>query len=83
MIGARDYDTALAATIGLTETQAEFYNVARKFAEEEFAPHADLWDEKKIFPEAALRQVRVLIGDIYACSCRAAAAAAAACRSVT
>ena len=46
--------------MGLTKEQLEFQTVAQQFAAEEFAPHAALWDEKKIFPEEALRKAAAL-----------------------
>jgi len=37
-------------TIGLTADQAEFYNLARSFADKEFRPFANKWDEDHYFP---------------------------------
>lgn len=37
-------------TIGLTEEQAEFYTLARQFADNELRPHAQKWDEEHDFP---------------------------------
>jgi alkylation response protein AidB-like acyl-CoA dehydrogenase len=39
----------------LTSDHSAFQETARKFAQEEFAPHAAKWDEDHIFPEDALR----------------------------
>ncbi|MBB4264823.1 acyl-CoA dehydrogenase family protein [Roseospira visakhapatnamensis] len=40
----------------LSEEQVQFQDVAREFAANEMAPHADRWDEEKIFPEETLRK---------------------------
>jgi isobutyryl-CoA dehydrogenase len=37
-------------TIGLTGDQAEFYNLARSFADKELRPFAGKWDEEHVFP---------------------------------
>ncbi len=50
----------LPADVGLTKEQLEVQQVAQEFAAAEFAPHAALWDEKKIFPEEALRKAAAL-----------------------
>jgi alkylation response protein AidB-like acyl-CoA dehydrogenase len=39
----------------LTSDHVAFQETARKFAQDQFAPHAAKWDEEHIFPEAALR----------------------------
>ncbi|MDX1710567.1 MAG: acyl-CoA dehydrogenase family protein [Rhodovibrionaceae bacterium] len=44
----------------LTEEQRAFQDAAREFAENEMAPHAEKWDEEKIFPEDTLRQAAEL-----------------------
>ncbi len=44
----------------LTEEQVQFQDVAREFAANEMAPHAERWDEEKIFPEDTLRQAAEL-----------------------
>eukprot|EP01033_Poteriospumella_lacustris_P013955 gene13955-9971_t len=36
--------------IGLTDDQAEFYNLARSFADEQLRPNAQKWDEESHFP---------------------------------
>jgi isobutyryl-CoA dehydrogenase len=48
------------AEIGLRKDQLEFLQVAQEFSAVELAPHAALWDEKKIFPEEALRKAAAL-----------------------
>lgn len=45
---------------GLTPDQLSFQAVAEEFARNEFAPHADKWDEEKIFPKEALRKAAEL-----------------------
>lgn len=37
-------------TIGLTEDQAQFYRLARSFADCEMRPYASKWDESSVFP---------------------------------
>ncbi|GLQ06458.1 acyl-CoA dehydrogenase family protein [Sneathiella chinensis] len=44
----------------LTEDQCAFRDMARSFGQEVFAPHADTWDEEKIFPVDELRQAAEL-----------------------
>lgn len=48
------------ATIGLTEEQLEYHNLASQFAAAEFEPHAARWDAEKEFPEEALRKAAEL-----------------------
>lgn len=36
--------------IGLSDDQAEFYNLARSFADEQLRPNAQKWDEESHFP---------------------------------
>ena len=38
------------ATIGLTDDQKTFYNLARRFADDVLAPNAGKWDETSHFP---------------------------------
>ncbi|CAE7818549.1 ACAD8, partial [Symbiodinium sp. KB8] len=47
-------------TIGLTEEQLEYHNLASQFAAAEFEPHAARWDAEKEFPEVALRKAAEL-----------------------
>ena len=50
----------------LSEEQRAFQATARQFARDEMMPHARAWDEKEIFPVAALRQAAALgFGGIY------------------
>lgn len=46
--------------LGLTPEGAEYYSVAKAFADSELAPHAAEWDANKTFPEAALRAAAAL-----------------------
>ena len=39
----------------LSEEQRAFQDMARQFANEQMAPHAEEWDAKSIFPVDALR----------------------------
>ncbi len=49
-----------------TDDQRAIQDMARSFAENEFAPHAALWDRDHIFPVEALRQAAALgLGGIY------------------
>lgn len=48
------------------EDQRAIQDMARAFAENEFAPHAEAWDQDHIFPEEALRQAAALgLAGIY------------------
>jgi len=49
-----------AVTLGLTEEQQEFQKVALDFAKKEMLPHAEEWDEKKIFPVDTLKRLAEL-----------------------
>jgi isobutyryl-CoA dehydrogenase len=42
--------------LGLNEEQAEYFRLAKQFADTEMAPFAGEWDEKKHFPEDVLRK---------------------------
>ncbi len=44
----------------LTEEQLAFKSLARKFATEEFVPHAALWDQASIFPIETLKKAATL-----------------------
>ncbi len=50
----------------LSEEQRAFQDMARQFASEQMAPHAEEWDAKSIFPVDALRAAAALgFGGIY------------------
>lgn len=50
----------------LSEEQVAIQDMARSFAENEMMPHAEEWDEKKIFPVETLRSAAELgLGGIY------------------
>ncbi len=50
----------------LNEEQRAIQDMARDFAQKEFAPHAEQWDRDHIFPEAALRKAAELgLAGIY------------------
>lgn len=51
---------SFAASVGLSDEQKEYFNVAREFSRKELVPFAAEWDEKKIFPEATLRKAAEL-----------------------
>ena len=40
----------ILATLGLTDDQKEFLEVAKNFADNEMLPHAAKWDEEQFFP---------------------------------
>jgi alkylation response protein AidB-like acyl-CoA dehydrogenase len=44
----------------LSDEQRAFQETARQFAREEWLPHAPDWDEREVFPEAALRAAAAL-----------------------
>jgi alkylation response protein AidB-like acyl-CoA dehydrogenase len=44
----------------MTEEQRAFQDAAREFAANEMAPHAEAWDQDKVFPEETLRQAAAL-----------------------
>ena len=46
----------VSPSIGLTADQAEFYSVARRFADEELRPFAAKWDEDSHMSMEALRK---------------------------
>lgn len=59
-------DDFLSPLTGLSPEAQEYYNVAKAFADNEFAPHAAKWDEEHFFPEEALRKAAGLgFGGLY------------------
>ena len=71
-IAPRRWGSATAAgdlldpTLGLSEEQRAYHELARDFAERELLPHAARHDSDKTFPEAALRQAAALgFGGMY------------------
>jgi alkylation response protein AidB-like acyl-CoA dehydrogenase len=44
----------------LTEDQAAFQDAARRFAQDQLAPHAARWDEEAIFPTDVMREAAAL-----------------------
>ncbi|KAJ3312974.1 Isobutyryl-CoA dehydrogenase, mitochondrial [Blyttiomyces sp. JEL0837] len=51
---------------GLSEDEQEFYDVARKFTQAEFAPNMRNWDSNHIFPKESLKKAAALgFGAIY------------------
>lgn len=56
----RAVHSLISPDVGLTPQQLEFQTVAQEFSQVELAPHAALWDSKKIFPEEALRKAAAL-----------------------
>lgn len=57
-----------AVSLGLTADQKEFQRVALDFAKKEMLPHAEEWDEKKIFPVDTLKRLAELgFGGIQYC----------------
>lgn len=43
--------------VGLTDDQAEYYNVAKQFADKELFPNAAKWDEEHHFPLDTFKQL--------------------------
>ena len=46
----------------LTDEQREIRDLARRFADEEIAPHAAGWDREHTFPRDGLRRARASWG---------------------
>jgi len=46
-----------SALIGLTSDQAEFYNLAKTYADQEMFPNAQKWDEECFFPKDTLKEL--------------------------
>lgn len=62
----RYFSENIGLTNGLSEEQVEFQNVARSFADNEMAPFAGEWDEKKLFPKETLQKAAELgFGGVY------------------
>ncbi|XP_075728753.1 isobutyryl-CoA dehydrogenase, mitochondrial isoform X3 [Rhipicephalus microplus] len=62
----RNASTALDATLGLSEEQIQMQKTASDFAEKEFLPYMQEWDEKEIFPVEAMRKAGELgFGGVY------------------
>uniref|UniRef100_A0A131X8G7 Isobutyryl-CoA dehydrogenase, mitochondrial n=1 Tax=Hyalomma excavatum TaxID=257692 RepID=A0A131X8G7_9ACAR len=63
---ACNVSTALDATFGLSEEQIQMQKTASDFAEKEFLPYMQEWDEKEIFPVEAMRKAGELgFGGVY------------------
>ncbi len=61
----RSYDW-LTMDFSLSEDQSAFQAVARRFAEDVFAPNAARWDAESLFPKQALREAAALgFGGLY------------------
>jgi alkylation response protein AidB-like acyl-CoA dehydrogenase len=53
-------------SLGLSDEQKEFQRVALDFADKQMKPHAEHWDEKKVFPLDCLREAAALgFGGVY------------------
>ncbi|KAJ3123993.1 Isobutyryl-CoA dehydrogenase, mitochondrial, partial [Physocladia obscura] len=44
------------ATDGLTESQSEIYNLAKRFADQELKPNMKKWDEESYFPVGTMKK---------------------------
>jgi alkylation response protein AidB-like acyl-CoA dehydrogenase len=65
--GNDQHQDAGARLFALNEAQLAIRDMARSFAEEQLAPHAVEWDEKKYFPVDVIRGAAALgMGAIYA-----------------
>ena len=58
--------TVASRTLGLSEDQLAFQEMADDFGQEQLAPHAEEWDQHKIFPKDVLREAAALgFGGIF------------------
>jgi len=58
--------TEASRTIGLSEDQLAFQEMADQFGQDQLAPHAEEWDQHKIFPKDVLREAAALgFGGIF------------------
>lgn len=58
--------TEASRTIGLSEDQLAFQEMADQFGQDRLAPHAEEWDQQKIFPKDVLREAAALgFGSIF------------------
>ncbi|KAI3658421.1 hypothetical protein MP638_007523 [Amoeboaphelidium occidentale] len=56
----------LDPTLGLSEDDKQFYEVAKQFADKEFAPYMQEWDKKEIFPAESIKKAAELgFGGLY------------------
>lgn len=56
----------ISPTIGLTDDQREFYELAKQFADNELAPNAAQWDADAVFPMETFKKFGELgFGGIY------------------
>jgi isobutyryl-CoA dehydrogenase len=56
----------ISPTIGLTEDQNEFYQLAKNFSDNEMAPFASQWDADAVFPIETFKKFGDLgFGGIY------------------
>jgi alkylation response protein AidB-like acyl-CoA dehydrogenase len=53
-------ETISAMDFALTEDQTAFQDAARRFAQDQLAPHAAKWDEEAIFPTDVMRDAAAL-----------------------
>jgi isobutyryl-CoA dehydrogenase len=52
--------------MGLSEDDKQFYEVAKQFADKEFAPYMQEWDKKEIFPAESIKKAAELgFGGLY------------------
>lgn len=52
--------------MGLSEDDKQFYEVAKQFADKEFAPYMQEWDKKAIFPAESIKKAAELgFGGLY------------------
>ncbi|KAL1915094.1 uncharacterized protein VTP21DRAFT_7575 [Calcarisporiella thermophila] len=62
----RQFTSPIDASIGLTEEQKEYQNIARSFADKELAPRMQEWDEKEDMPVDVLKKGAELgFGGVY------------------
>jgi len=66
VLARRGIITEASRTIDLGEDQLAFQEMADQFGQEQLAPHAEEWDQNKIFPKDVLREAAALgFGGIF------------------
>jgi len=66
VLARRGIITEASRTIDLGEDQLAFQEMADQFGQEQLAPHAEEWDQSKIFPKDVLREAAALgFGGIF------------------
>ncbi|RUS29791.1 acyl-CoA dehydrogenase/oxidase [Jimgerdemannia flammicorona] len=62
----RNFSATIDPSIGLTDEQKEYQEMARSFADKELSPSMQVWDEKEVFPVDVLKKGAELgFGGLY------------------